>query len=75
MINTDGLVDSGFKHLRVSHDCKLSLFRRTQVNLIKLTKRCFIYILKKEYRFNHRHRNLYLDLFKLLHKDPLNLYK
>ncbi|MFW2151482.1 IS1595 family transposase, partial [Acinetobacter gyllenbergii] len=24
-----------------------------------------------EYRFNHRHSNLYLDLLKLLRNDPL----
>ncbi|MFR9678796.1 IS1595 family transposase, partial [Acinetobacter sp. SEK570] len=34
-------------------------------------KMFYLHLKETEYRFNHRHSNLYLDLLKLLRNDPL----
>lgn len=31
----------------------------------------YLHLKEMEYRFNHRHDNLYLDLLKLLRNNPL----
>lgn len=75
------------KHLRVNHgdnefacgDRHIngieSFWGYAKKRLIKFNgidkKMFYLHLKETEYRFNHRHQNLYLDLLKLLRENPL----
>ena len=80
----DGLVDIGFdKYLRVNHgDNEFacgngieSFWGYAKKRLSKFNgidkKMFYLHLKETEYRFNHRHGNLYLDLRKILRNNPL----
>lgn len=52
-----------------------SFWRYAKKRLIKFNgidkKMFYLHLKETEYRFNHRHDNLYLALLKLLHNSPL----
>ena len=75
------------KHLRVNHGQNEFACGERHINgiesfwgyakkrLIKFNgidkKMFYLHLKETEYRFNHRHSNLYLDLLKLLRENPL----
>lgn len=84
----DGLILNGYKHYRVHHHENEFARGKNHVNGIEsfwsfaklrmaklkgIRKQMFIFHLKEsEWRFNHRHHNLYLFLLSYLKKFPLN---